>query len=209
MNLRLHYTPQALVVGLQRHDRKAEQHFYDQMRRYFDDHFTQLFFDRDSKEEIFQTSLVKLWTEIENGKISVVDGEVSRQQPDGRYRPMTASLTTFMITFAKNEFRELLRHADRETPMEISDNATEHTLPTEDDLEEMRLRVVDECIQGMSPRCLEIITLFYYQQKSLDEIMALRGDKNTSKDGLKTAKNKCMNTLRERVATQMNRYKIA
>ncbi len=208
MSFRLHYPDQALVLGLQRHNRQAEQRFYDQMRRYFDDHFTQLFFDLDSKEEIFQTALVKLWTEIENGKISVVEGQVSRQQADGQYRPMTASLSTFMITFAKNEFRELLRHADREAPMEINDNAV-HTVATEDDLEEIRLRVVDECIQGMSPRCLEIITLFYYQQKSLDEIMALRGDKNSSKDGLKTAKNKCMNTLRERVATQMNRYKIA
>ena len=65
--------------------------------------------------------------------------------------------------------------------------------------DEMKSRIVDECIQLMSPACIDIITQFYYHGKSLDEIMVTRGGKNSSKDGLKTAKNKCMNTLRERV----------
>jgi DNA-directed RNA polymerase specialized sigma24 family protein len=68
-----------------------------------------------------------------------------------------------------------------------------------DDADEMKNRIVDECIARISPSCVEILTMFYYRGMSLDEILAARGEKNSSKDGLKSAKNKCLNTLKTRV----------
>lgn len=82
-----------------------------------------------------------------------------------------------------------------EAAKEIADEAYD-----EDD----KIRIIDECILSMSPNCIEIITLFYYQKKSLDDIMMIRGEQNSSKDGLKTAKNKCMVTLRKRVDERLN-----
>ena len=67
-----------------------------------------------------------------------------------------------------------------------------------DDVEGMKDRIVDECIARMSPSCIDILTMFYYKDMSLDEILAAR-EENTSKDGLKTAKNKCLNTLKAKV----------
>ena len=60
----------------------------------------------------------------------------------------------------------------------------------------------------MPPRCLEILTLFYVKGKSLDEILEIRKDKNTSKVGLKSAKYKCMNALRERVTKMFDQLNI-
>jgi len=194
-----------IIVGLQRHDPKAEKYFFDSSYRYFDLHFNQLFFDSDSKQEIFQTAIIKLWTEIENKTIKIIGNHVCRRQKTRAYAEMTASLNTFMMTFAKNEFREFLRnHKDDnyeefmtslEAAKEIADEAYD-----EDD----KIRIIDECILSMSPNCIEIITLFYYQKKSLDDIMMIRGEQNSSKDGLKTAKNKCMVTLRKRVDERLN-----
>lgn len=205
------YSDTEVVAGLQCHDRNVEEWFYARAREYFDRHFHEVFFNQDSRREIFQSSFLKLWTEIDNLRICIVDGTMSRQQRDGTYTPMTCSLTTFLMAFAKNEYRELLRSTKDACVADLCDNLQSHdnvavTFDTEDGLREQQHRIIDECILQMSPNCIEILTMFYYQGKSLDEILAMRGGQNASKNGLKTAKNKCMTTLRQRVAAEMQRY---
>ncbi len=196
-------TDAEVVTGLQYHDPKVEKWFFETCHTYFSSHFNQLFFDKDSQEEIFQVAIIKLWTEIENKTIKVVDGQVCRKRKSNDYQIMTASLTTFLMAFAKNEFRELLRDCKDDNFEEIF-AVSGDVVSVEEDNEERRMQIIDECIQSMSSNCIEIITLFYYQQKTLDEIMLLRREQNTSKDGLKTAKNKCMVTLRNRVNERLN-----
>ncbi len=196
-----------IILGLQCHNPKVEKYFFDMLYQYFNLHFTQFFFDIDRKQEVFQITIIKLWTEIENKTIRIIDGKICRKQKHGLYTEMTASLTTFMMTFAKIEFRELLRNInDRESEdiTCLSENCVNIIDETQDDIED-KIQIIDDCIMSMSPNCIEIITLFYYQKKSLDEIMELRGDHNASKDGLKTAKNKCMVTLRKRVEEQISK----
>ena len=204
------YSDVEVVEFLQQHNRRCEDWFYNSALGYYNQHFNRVFFDLDKKQEIFQTSFLKLWTEIENGKISIVDGCVSRMQSNGEYKRMTCSLTTFLMAFARTEYRELVRdvhedyfdnlYDDNQLTMAMDDN--------QDSVEAQKTRIVDDCIQMMSPRCVEILTLFYYQGKSLDEIMELRKDKNSSKNGLKTAKNKCMSRLTEILTVQFQRYNI-
>lgn len=195
-----------IILGLQCHDKKIEKYFFDESYHYFDIHFNQLFFDQDSKQEIFQTAIIKLWTEIENKTIRIMDGTICRRQRNGTYSEMSATLRTFLMAFAKNEFRELLRNNKDDNIDEIlSCSATSIDIidDTKED-DEYNIQIIDECILSMPQNCIEIITLFYYQKKSLDEIMEIRGEQNSSKDGLKTAKNKCMSTLRKRVTERLN-----
>ena len=51
----------------------------------------------------------------------------------------------------------------------------------------------------MPPRCKEILTMFYYDNMSLDEIIEARGEKNISKNGLKVGKYKCMEALKDKI----------
>lgn len=195
-----------VIIGLQSHNPKVEKYFFDTTYQYFNIHFTHLFFDADSKQEVFQTAIIKLWTEIENKTIKIIDNIVCRRQKSGKYSEMSANLNTFMMAFAKNEFRELLRNRNDDNFEDIA-NTPNNCMDLIDDVsddEEYKIQIIDECILSMSPNCIEIITMFYYQRKSLDEIKAHRGEKNTSKDGLKTAKNKCMVTLRKRVNERLN-----
>lgn len=195
-----------VIIGLQKHDPKVEKYFFDTTYKYFDIHFTQLFFDPDSKQEIFQTAIIKLWTEIENKTIKIIDNMICRRQRSGEYCEMSATLNTFMMAFAKNEFRELLRNRNDDNFEDIANSLSKQIdfIDESDDTSEYQIQIIDECILSMSPNCIEIITMFYYQRKSLDEIMELRGEHNSSKDGLKTAKNKCMVTLRKRVNERLN-----
>ncbi len=197
------YSDIEVVRGLQNRDGRVEEWFYKAAKKYFDGCFNEVFFNDDCKQEIFQSAFIKLWTEIENGRIKVEDERICRQQRTGEYVPMTCSLTTFLMAFARNEYRELVRNVREESFEEFFDSAQHESAfafdAADGDAEEMKRRIVDECILQMSPACIDILTLFYYKGKSLDEILEMRSGKNSSKDGLKTAKNKCMNTLRERV----------
>ena len=199
------YSDIEVVEGLQRRDTKVEEWFYRAAKRYFDSCFNEVFFDKDRKQEIFQTSFIKLWTEIEDKRIKTVDGVVCRQQRNGTYEPMTCSLTTFLMAFARTEFRELVRDVNESGWNEVYDPAVHDAMFAIegecDDVDEMKTRIVDECIARMSPSCVEILTMFYYKGMGLDEILAARGE-NTSKDGLKTAKNKCLKTLKEKVSNE-------
>lgn len=207
------YTDTEVVDAIGRRDRAMEEWFYHSARRYYNEHFNQVFFDKDRKQEIFQTAFLKLWMEMDNRRICIVDGKVCRQQPSGEYRPMTCALTTFLMAFARTEFRELVRSTKEDNYGELFEDASHAdvmvtSFDKAEDIEEQKNRIVDECIQGMSPTCIEILTLFYYQGKSLDQIMAIRGERSTSKNGLKTAKNKCMTTLRERVTARFKSTRV-
>lgn len=195
-----------VIIGLQNRNPKVEKYFFDTNYHYFDIHFTQFFFDTDSKHEVFQTAIIKLWTEIENKTIKIINDIVCRRQKSGEYSEMSATLHTFLMAFAKNEFRELLRNRNDDNFEEIANtsNGCADLIEDTSDDDEEKIQIIDECILSMSPNCIEIITMFYYQKKSLDEIMKQRREKNTSKDGLKTAKNKCMVTLRKRVSEKLN-----
>lgn len=206
------YTDKEVVTALQQHDRKMEEWFYRKARRYFDDHFRDVFFDQDSRQEIFQNTFLKLWMEIDNGRISVMEDCVCRQQQDGTRRKMTCQLTTFLMAFARTEYREMVRSLREDPYAEIADSLQQADMmtatPDEEDPEEMKSRIVDDCISQLPPRCAEILTLFYYKGMGLDEILEARKEKNTSKNGLKTAKNKCMNTLKERIETEFEKYQL-
>lgn len=207
------YPDADVVTGLQSRNQKMEEWFYYSSKRYFNEHFNDVFFDKDRKQEIFQTAFLKLWTEIYNGKILEIKGRVCRRQKSGKPVPMTCRLNTFLMTFAKNEYRELVRtnHLEICADMYGGVNAADYmALPFEnvEETKAQRDRVIDECIMNMSPRCIEILTLFYYQNKKLDEILAIRKYKNDSKNGLKTAKSKCMRKLRDMVSAEFHKCNI-
>lgn len=202
------FTDVEVVEGLQRHDHRMEEWFFKKAGQYFDDHFRDVFFDKDSRQEIFQNTFLKLWMEIDNLRICVCDECVYRRQNDGSYQKMTCQLTTFLMAFARTEYREMVRSQREDPYADVFEHLQQAELTTaalgEEDTEETKNRIVDECINQLPPRCTEILTLFYYKGMSLDEILEMRKE-NTSKNGLKTAKNKCMNTLRERIEKEFGR----
>lgn len=206
------YDDAEVVRGLRLHSGRMEEWFYRKARTYFNQHFREVFFDEDRKQEIFQSAFLKLWTEIDNGTITAGDdGTVERRQRNGEMVPMTCSLTTFLMAFAKNEYREMVRSNKFDCYAEIYDTleqAEVQQMYGDENGDEIRNRIVDDCIQRISPRCAEILTMFYHEEKTLDEILAARHETNSSKNGLKTAKNKCMNTLRSLCNEEFRRYNI-
>ena len=113
------------------------------------------------------------------------------------------------MDIAKNDYRDWLR-SERIT-LEEDYESVAHSVEIrtavfqDDNPESLRERIVADCVFELPPRCKEILTMFYYEGKKLDNIM-MELPTFTSKDALKTAKNKCYTTLKNNVLQQ---YKIA
>ena len=195
-----------------KHDKVTEE-FYHLARRYFKNSYRSVFSRMDLMEDIFQQSFVKLWTEIETGKIFVSENEeLFRYDRNGNIRKLTCSLNTFLIDIAKNDYRSWLRN-DRLT-LEDDFESFAHMKEVksvvwgDESAETLREQIVNSCILELPPRCKEILTMFYYQGMTLDEIIIARGEKNISKNGLKTGKYKCMESLKAKVRDTFSKYKL-
>ncbi len=165
------------------------------------------FTDDDKKNDIFEDAFIIVWQKIERGDIYVQNGQVIAQ--GGKL--MTCNLNTFMMSVAWNKFREYTRkHKETlfEDMFENAGNVLGISTPwgdSGDEIEGMKLDIIATCIAKMPKRCCQILTMFYYEGKKLDSIM-LELQSFTSKDALKTAKNKCYTTLKNNVLQQ---YKVA
>ena len=189
-----------IVDGVYRHDRKMGTALYEVCRDYFKEHFHPINpvneYDRD---DIFQNSLETLLEKIENRKIYVKDGELKGKEG----KSFTSSLTTYFMSIAYLKYKEFFREPPLGFSVDI-DSSSAHRLLNDadlykdilyDDEENATLSIIADCISKMSKRCSQILTLFYYEEKKLDDIMNIIPNKG--KNALKMEKYRCMNTLRE------------
>jgi DNA-directed RNA polymerase specialized sigma24 family protein len=204
------WTDRDMVVAVQQHNNVALERYYHDCKSYFQHHAAAVFVGDANVDDIFQESLIHLWREIETHRIELSENRVCRWI-EGRLQPMTSSLLTFLLAIAKRKHWELLR---QESPEILTDDAAlldyeRYAQPPADETEgrEMCERVVTDAVLAMSERCRQILTMFYYEHHSLDEILMLRPE-NTSKVGLKTSKYKCMQRLRETVKAQFQRLHL-
>lgn len=197
----------ATIKGIQMGDESIERRFYLDCQKYFLEKYDRVFeFSSSTRQpiDLFQDTFLILWAEIQSRHIFVKDDRVYRYRRDGSRFRMEASLKTYMMAIARYKNLELLREDEifglRNDADEITDGDTEETELT---LEGIALMEVG----AMSNRCREILTMFYIEGKSLDEILAARPE-NTSKDGLKSGKSKCMAQLKARIIRQLERLNI-
>lgn len=203
----------AIIREIQKRNERITETFYNECRKYFMSSYKAVFSREDIKEDIFQQSFVKLWTEIETKRIFLDDNNnIQRRDRRGNIRNLTCSLKTFLIDIAKNDYRDWLRNDRLKLEDEFESFAhmvevRSAVLPNES-FECLQEQIVANCVFELPPRCKEILTMFYYNNMSLDEIIQARGEKNTSKNGLKTGKYKCMETLKCKVKEMYNKYNL-
>ena len=125
---------------------------------------------------------------------------------------LTCNLKTFLIDIAKNDYRSWLRN-DRLT-LEDDFESFAHMMEVksavivDESAETLQEQIVNSCVLDLPRLCKEILTMFYYKGMSLDEIIVARGEKNISKNGLKTGKYKCMEYLKAKVKDTFRQYKL-
>lgn len=202
--LRHKFSDAELVEGVFCKKSTMQKALFDHCWQYFDAHAENVFFaSATDRDDIFQNTFITLWQNIEHRKIYVENGVVFSQ--DGL--PFRGTVTSYFMGIARLKYMEFVRStvnwvALDEVHVYSSTDGMKHSVDGEPitnewlDTENPMWEVVAECVAELPERCYQILDLFYVQGKSLDLIM----DKLTtftSKDALKTAKNKCLTRLRQ------------
>lgn len=189
-----------LILRVYQRDRAAEFYLYDGCYQYFLEKAGMFrYLPEHVKDDIFQESFLILWTEIQNRTIYSKEGRVWRVRSNGKAAKMTCNLRTFLISIIKNLNFKYLR--DEHLGMFVDlDAPCLYDLSEEEIVEdkEKLLQSIDELLHKMSKHCVEILTMYYVDGFSLDQILMFRSE-NKSKDGLKTSKAKCLAQLKTEV----------
>lgn len=202
------YSDVEYVEGVFRCNPMMERALHYHCKRYFDDNYRGVFFvGPEYKDEIFQEAFITLWEKIMNKKIFVEDGELKGKNGTA----FSGKLTTFFMSIARLKYLEwarenMHRYTNEEEERRRREQEMElfKTLLYDSD-DEMMLEIIADCISKMSKQCNQIITQFYYEEKTLDDIM-VELKTFISKDALKTRKYKCMEELRKSAKSIYRRY---
>lgn len=208
--MKKHQKEAFLIAGM-KENYSTQYKLYAYCRNYYRTHYKGVFFIEDSwaVEEIFQNSLIKLWEDIENGKI-YAEGDVVMGK-DGK--PFTGSILTYFMSIARFKYMEWVRenptYADPEVEqiheIQKKDKIAYDILYDDDDENKVMQNILADVLSRMSERCREILTKFYYEEKDLDMIL-LEIPSIDSKNALKTKKHKCMENLRHTANEIYQRY---
>lgn len=200
------YSDVAYVEGVFRREPIMERALHYHCKRYFDENYKGVFFvGNEHKNEIFQEAFITLWEKIKNKKIYVENGELRGKNGDA----FSGKLTTYFMSIARLKYLEWARenqhqYTEEERLRRKQEMERFKTLLYDSD-DEMMQEIIADCISKMSKQCNQILTMFYYEEKTLDDIMVeLRTFE--SKNALKTRKYKCMEELRKSAKSIYRRY---
>ena len=205
------YSDEELVIGVFKKDPHMQTELYNSCEKYYFRNYPGVFIAQEADaDDIFQNTIITLMQNIERKKIYVENGVIM----GNNNRKLDGTLHTYLMGIAKLKYLEWTRGMNKEPnwidltagggekPKDIVQLVTDDWLS--DDPISAKKEIVADCLSKMSERCYQIITKFYDEEKGLD-IILMELDSFNSKDALKTAKNKCMNKLKE---SAINIYEI-
>jgi len=202
------YSDTAYVEGVFRRNPVMERALHYHCKKYFDTYFKGMFFVGDeNKNDIFQEAFITLWEKIMNKKIYVEDSKLKGKNGSD----FSGKLTTFFMSIARLKYLEWTRekqylysNEEKESCTKVQDLEQFKTI-LYDHEDDTMLEIIADCVSKMSKQCCSILTKFYYENKTLNDIIQEMATFK-SKDALKTRKNKCMETLRTSAKSIYDRY---
>lgn len=208
------YSDADYVRGVAEDNKNIKSSLYKEWYEYFENKNYNLFFNisKEDKEDVRHDAFFILSQKIRLGAIRA-EGDTAMGR-DGN--PLKCSLMTYLMSIAVNLKRELVRKGEKlkywddvfaSTEVQTAMLSSGEFLYSPE--EQVMHEIIAKCLTDLPKRCYEILSMFYYEERSLDEILEIYAADDQgikSKDALKTRKNKCMNTLREMANTQYEKY---
>lgn len=167
-----------LISLLKSGQKQAIQEFYLEHRQGFELFSRKYSKDGDLIRSIYQDTVLIL---IENAQKGKLDG-------------LKSSLKTYLYAIGKNLVLQSLRQNGR---YEVWDEANLEGLVWEEEAEtdQELIGLLRSQFQKLGQKCQEVLGLFYYRDKSLEEIQQLLGYE--SKDVVKSQKSRCLKQLKD------------
>jgi|SRR5690554_1004945 len=169
----------SLAEQLQYGDRKAIEKVYTLYKAEFLVYASRFSVSEEDAVDIYQDSMVSLYENIRSGKLT----------------SFTSSVKTYLFAIGKYKIYNSLKV--KTTTEDLSDY--EFLLKEENDdsflVQEENIEKVKIAYQQLGDKCREVLKLFYYENRSIEEIKD-RLD-YTSKDVVKSQKSRCIKQLKE------------
>ncbi|MDH5474878.1 MAG: sigma-70 family RNA polymerase sigma factor [Cyclobacteriaceae bacterium] len=131
----------------------------------------------DEAKDVYQDALVVFWQKARSGKLI-----------------LTSKMSTYIYSICLNLWRKELDRKSR-LSHEEKDSSVFH-----DDDKIERAKIINECIQQMGEKCRKVLTYYYFDGLSMQDIADKLGFANTNT--AKTKKYKCKLKLDELVKSQ-------
>lgn len=201
------YTDIQIVEAYHTGNKKIQQFWYDKCRSQFgkgtSNYGGLTDYDRD---DLFQDSFIILWEKMESRQIYIMDGAIHVLSKKGDQE--IPDMLGYFMRIVKNKYLEMFHSGKYVMPLNdvviSSDEDFFEELYWDEDPDVEKDRIVSQCLLSLPKSCLEILTMFYYEKKSLEQILEERHE-NSSYDGLKSRKSKCMTNLKKRISESFNK----
>lgn len=139
----------------------------------------------DDGEEMLQEALVIFWERVRKGAFAY-----------------ESKLTTFVFGVVKNLWSRRLARSRREPPgLDDLDPPGEGTSPLENMIEDEQADLVHAALKKIGEQCRKILLMFYWEEKSMEEIAEELGFANT--DTAKSKKYQCKKNLQQQLSLLM------
>jgi len=176
--LKLNYfSDKQFIQRIQENDRTALGEIYVKYERQVFNYIKNHGGDDFDAEDMLQESIIVLWQNVNNGKFD-----------------LSSKLGTYIVAVAKNKWRAQLRKRNRLSGAEITDNTIDlNENPLEFVLSDENEKLVQTAFDLIQPICKQLLMLFYFEERSLEEITQILKFSNTNVT--KSKKYQCKKSL--------------
>ena len=140
-------------------------------------------------EDMLQEAIIVLWQNVNNGKFD-----------------LSSKLNTYIVAVAKNKWRAELRKRNKTSNVDISDNTID---PDDNQLEillsEEKENNVRDALNMIKPICKQLLMMFYFEEKNIEEITKILEFSNTNVT--KSKKYQCKKSLESVMQKQQSQPK--
>ncbi len=137
-------------------------------------------------EDMLQEAIIVLWQNVNNGKFD-----------------LSSKLNTYIVAVAKNKWRAELRKRNKTSNVDISDNTID---PDDNQLEillsEEKENNVRDALNMIKPICKQLLMMFYFEEKNIEEITKILEFSNTNVT--KSKKYQCKKSLESVMQKQLS-----
>ena len=188
-------TDAQILLGIMENDERAWRYIYHNMKIGFASILQRSFLHvklvNEDVEDIFQESLIVLMQRIKSGGVVI---------------PREGAIFSLLVQIGKLTACNILRKrsrissTDAVTFLEKQHYESEDNTVSVDEKQHTQEEFLDRVFDSMPAECKQLLKLFYWERKPMDDIASVLGMRNA--DSAKTKKSKCMNKFKD-IAAQL------
>lgn len=115
---------------------------------------------------------------------------------NGKLAALNSSLKTYLFGVGKFLIYKRYRELQKQSSIQVADDWNQTYFdPFVENVENEKLKSIRIGIKGLGKKCREVLKLYYFEEKDLDEIKSLMNYE--SKNVLKSQKSRCLKQLKE------------